>query len=106
LTEEKNDLLNFINLLIQSHGEEVYTLEHQPLIPVPHNNAYGMPYEIKNGLLGANRDIFIKTTRNPTLTDADLQQMMGTSPRTAIYRYNFFFGIENCQELTMNSPHQ
>jgi hypothetical protein len=37
------------------------------------------------------RDIFFKITRDSRLTDADLQQMMGKSSRTAVYRNHNLF---------------
>jgi hypothetical protein len=37
------------------------------------------------------RDILLKQTRNPRLTDAEIQEIMGTSPRTRAYRNHFLF---------------
>jgi hypothetical protein len=62
-----------INDLKNTLSNDIYSLEDQPHIPVPPNKQY----EIQIGLLGIWREIFLKTRRNPCLTDADLEQMMG-----------------------------
>jgi hypothetical protein len=60
LGEEKDNLLNYINILKLSCLDDIYKLEHPQHIPVPPNHGY----EIRNGLFGKGRDIFLKTTRD------------------------------------------
>jgi hypothetical protein len=46
-------------------------------------------------LLGGGRDVVLKNTRNPRLTDDDLQNVMGISPRTVKYTNNYLFTNRN-----------
>jgi hypothetical protein len=41
------------------------------------------------------RDVLLKQTRNPRLTDTDLQNIMGMTGRTAGYRNLFLFQNRN-----------
>jgi hypothetical protein len=91
LTKENTDLDNYINALKEQHRPYVDILENPPQIPVPPDNGY----EIRNGLLETERDILLKETRNPGLTNADLQQIMGTSKPTASYRNHYLFQDRN-----------
>jgi hypothetical protein len=50
-----------------------------------------MRYEIDNGLLGVKRDILLIRKRNLKLGDADLQQIIGMSPGTVVYRNHYLF---------------
>jgi hypothetical protein len=90
LTEEKNNFINYINALKQMRKGYVDRLEHPPRIPVPPDEGY----EIRNGLIG-ERDVLLKQTRNPRLTDTDLQNIMGMTARTAGYRNHFLFQNRN-----------
>jgi hypothetical protein len=87
LTKEKNTLVNSLNALKKEREEYLSIYKNPPPIPVPDNGQY----EIKNGLLGAKRDVLLKQTRNPRLTNADLQQIIGRSKSTASYRNHYLF---------------
>jgi hypothetical protein len=50
---------------------QYYIIEYTTVLLI--DDGYGMSYEIYYGLLGAKRDILLKETRNPRLTDADLE---------------------------------
>jgi hypothetical protein len=82
LTNEKSNQVNYINALKEKLQQYVNRFEHQPRISVPPDNEY----EIRNGLLGVERDILLKQTRNPCITDAYLQQIMGMSKGNVGYR--------------------
>jgi hypothetical protein len=91
LTKEKNTLVDSLNTLKKECEVYLSTYKNSPPIPVPDNGQY----EIKNGLLGAKRDVLLKNIRNPRLTDDDLQNIMGMSPRTVKYTDHYLFTNRN-----------
>jgi hypothetical protein len=102
ITKVMTDLMNFISNisewnrhLKEAEGDSrvliLHGLEYLSPLPVPPNNGY----EIRNGLVGIDRDVLFKQTRNPRLTDDDLRQIMGMSARTAGYRIYFLFQNRN-----------
>jgi hypothetical protein len=78
LKEERDNLLNNINILKQTRLDDIYKLAHPPSISIPPNNQYVIQYEINNGLFGTKGDVY-------------LQQIMGISPYTVAYRNHFLF---------------
>jgi hypothetical protein len=52
--------------------------------PIPVPNEINDQYEIPNGLLGVNRDLFNKLGTRGGAQDDDLQQMYGISQRAAV----------------------
>jgi hypothetical protein len=102
VTKEKSDLVDYINELKKKREPYVKMFNNKPPIPVPPNSGY----DIDNGLISAKRDILLKQTRNPHLTDVDLQQIMGINPRTVIYTNHFLFKIEIHKNLIKSSTYE
>jgi hypothetical protein len=66
--EEKDKLLNYINILKQTRLNDIYILEHPPHIQVPPNNSYEITYEIRNGFFLELEEIyFLKQQEIPVL---------------------------------------
>jgi hypothetical protein len=76
LIEELTDLRDKYGDLLDDRRAEKYKLEK---------------YKIRNVFFGANRDIILKTTKNPRHTDANLQEIMGINPRTPAYKNHCLF---------------
>jgi hypothetical protein len=68
LEKKKDNSLDYTNMLKQTPLAQVCKLEHLLSILVPPDGGY----EILNRLFGPKRDIFLKLTRDPHLSDKNL----------------------------------
>jgi hypothetical protein len=77
------------------HPEDLTEEERKIYTPIDVPNDDNDPYEIDNGLLGVNRDLFNKLGTHRWANDDDLQQMYEISQRPAgPWRKHFAFALK------------